>query len=70
MTLLEEVQAARKKVVTDGYEMSLGELINLYRDEEIKIDPVFQRLVRRATQTGVQPRRWRDARNCDEEVSS
>lgn len=29
MTLLEEVQAARKRVVTDGYEMSLGELINL-----------------------------------------
>lgn len=46
MTLLEEVQAARKKVVTDGYEMSLGELINLYRDNELKIDPVFQRLFR------------------------
>lgn len=46
MTLLEEVQAARKKVVTDGYEMSLGELINLYRDEELIIDPVFQRLFR------------------------
>jgi hypothetical protein len=44
--LLEEVQAARKKVVTDGYEMSLGELINLYRDDELKIDPVFQRLFR------------------------
>lgn len=46
MTLLEEVQLARKKVVTDGYEMSLGELINLYRAEELKIDPVFQRLFR------------------------
>jgi hypothetical protein len=46
MTLLEEVQAARKKVVTDGYEMSLGELINLYRNDELKIDPVFQRLYR------------------------
>ena len=46
MALLEEVQAARKKVVTDGYEMSLGELINLYRNEELKIDPVFQRLFR------------------------
>jgi hypothetical protein len=44
MTLLEEAQTARKKVVTDGYEMSLGELINLYRDDELKIDPVFQRL--------------------------
>ncbi len=46
MALLDEVQAARKKVVTDGYEMSLGELINLYRDDELKIDPVFQRLFR------------------------
>lgn len=46
MTLLEEVQAARKKVVTDGYEMSLGELINIYRDDELKIDPAFQRLFR------------------------
>jgi hypothetical protein len=26
MSLQEEVQAARKKVVTDGYEMSLGEV--------------------------------------------
>ena len=46
MALPDEVQAARKKVVTDGYEMSLGELINLYRDDELKIDPVFQRLFR------------------------
>lgn len=46
MTLLDEVQLARKKVVTDGYEMSLGELINLYRNDELKIDPVFQRLFR------------------------
>lgn len=46
MTLQDEVAAARKKVVTDGYEMSLGELINLYRDDELKIDPVFQRLFR------------------------
>lgn len=46
MALDEEVQAARKKVVSDGYEMSLGELINLYRDDELKIDPVFQRLFR------------------------
>ena len=41
MSLKEEIQAARKKVVTDGYELSLGELINLYRNDELKIDPVF-----------------------------
>ncbi len=44
MTLLEDVQAAGKKVVTDGYEMSLGELINLYRDDEpeILLSPTLQ----------------------------
>ncbi|MDH1629300.1 DUF262 domain-containing protein [Pseudomonas mosselii] len=46
MALTEEIQAARKKVVTDGYEMSVGEIINLYRDGELVIDPVFQRLFR------------------------
>ena len=46
MALSDEVQAARKQVVTDGYEMSLGEIINLYKDEELVIDPVFQRLYR------------------------
>ncbi|MFD1694451.1 DUF262 domain-containing protein [Roseibium aestuarii] len=46
MSLSEEVQAARKNVVTDGYDMSLGEILNLYRDEELLIDPVFQRLFR------------------------
>ncbi|MEW1780925.1 DUF262 domain-containing protein [Arthrobacter sp. NPDC080086] len=46
MALAEEILAARKKVVTDGYEMSLGEIINLYRDKELVIDPVFQRLYR------------------------
>ncbi|MBO9473270.1 DUF262 domain-containing protein [Shimia sp. R10_1] len=46
MTLITEVEKARQEVVTDGYEMSLGEVINLYKDEELKIDPAFQRLFR------------------------
>lgn len=46
MALLDEVSAGRKNVVTDGYDMSVGELINIYRDDELKIDPVFQRLFR------------------------
>jgi len=46
MALTDEIQATRKKVVTDGYEMSLGEIINLYKNEELIIDPVFQRLFR------------------------
>ena len=46
MALVDEIQAARKNIVTDGYEMSLGEIINLYKDRELVIDPVFQRLFR------------------------
>ncbi|QFR33718.1 DUF262 domain-containing protein [Ancylobacter sp. TS-1] len=46
MALDDEVQAARKKVVTDGYDMSIGEIINLYKESELVIDPVFQRLFR------------------------
>jgi hypothetical protein len=46
MSLAEEIKEARKDVVTDGYEMSIGEIINLYKDNELVIDPVFQRLFR------------------------
>ena len=46
MALWDEIKAVRKKVVTDGYEMSVGEIINLYRDKELVIDPAFQRLYR------------------------
>lgn len=46
MALADEIKAARKKVVTDGYEMSLGEIISLYKSKELVIDPVFQRLFR------------------------
>src|SRR5689334_10912723 len=46
VALVDEIRAARKEIVSDGYEMSVGELINLYRDNELKIDPAFQRLFR------------------------
>ncbi|ODR93444.1 hypothetical protein AUC69_04385 [Methyloceanibacter superfactus] len=46
MALDEEIKAARKEIVSDGYEMSIGELMNLYRDDELRIDPEFQRLFR------------------------
>lgn len=46
MSLEEEINVARKEIVSDGYDMSIGELINLYRDKEIQIDPEFQRLFR------------------------
>jgi hypothetical protein len=43
MSLEQEIQDARHEIVTDGYEMSLGEIINLYRDDELTINPNFQR---------------------------
>lgn len=46
MALADEIKAARKEIIADGYEMSIGELINLYKDNELKIDPAFQRLFR------------------------
>lgn len=44
--ILSELEDARKAVKTDDYSMSIGELINLYRDGEIKLNPAFQRLFR------------------------
>ncbi len=46
MSLENEIALARKEIVSDGYDMSVGELINLYKDGEIKIHPEFQRLFR------------------------
>ena len=46
MALIEEIQKARKDIITDGYQMSIGEIINLYRDGDIWISPEFQRLFR------------------------
>lgn len=41
-----QLHKARHKVITDGYEMSVGELVSLYKTQEIVIDPEFQRLFR------------------------
>ncbi len=46
MNLEEEIREARTEIVSDGYDMSVGEVINLYRDKEIFINPDFQRLFR------------------------
>lgn len=46
MSLDKEIQKARHNIVTDGYDMSIGEIISLYKDGEIIINPVFQRLFR------------------------
>lgn len=46
MDLQAELVQARKQIVTDGYEMSIGELISLYRSNELIINPAFQRYFR------------------------
>lgn len=46
MSLESEIEKARKEIVSDGYDMSFGEVINLYRDDELIINPEFQRLFR------------------------
>jgi uncharacterized protein with ParB-like and HNH nuclease domain len=42
----EQIAKARKEIAADGYEMSVGELLNLYRDNELIIHPDYQRLFR------------------------
>jgi uncharacterized protein with ParB-like and HNH nuclease domain len=44
--LEKEIEEAKRLVKTDAYQMSVGELINMYRDGELIINPDFQRLFR------------------------
>ena len=46
MGLNEEIKARRAEIRSDAYQMSIGELINLYRDAELDIHPEFQRIYR------------------------
>ncbi|GGQ63085.1 DUF262 domain-containing protein [Streptomyces asoensis] len=46
MTLQGEIEAGRSTVKADAYAMSIGEIVNLYRDRELVIRPEFQRLFR------------------------
>jgi hypothetical protein len=46
MSLQDEITAKASKIFRDSYQMSIGELINLYRDEEMDIHPEFQRVFR------------------------
>lgn len=45
-TLEEQIAVARRQVVADGYDMSIGEIISLYRNNELVINPEYQRLFR------------------------
>lgn len=46
MSLQAEIDAKAKEIQTDSYPMSIGELINMYREEEIEVHPDFQRFFR------------------------
>src|ERR1035441_6850567 len=44
--LAEEIIKAQRLVRTDAYQMSIGEVVNMYDNREIIVDPEFQRLFR------------------------
>jgi len=44
--LKDEIESAQRRVRTDAYQMSIGEVVNMYRDKELIINPDFQRLFR------------------------
>lgn len=46
MGLKEEIFAKRKEIVVDAYPMSIGEMMNLYKDNELDVHPEFQRFFR------------------------
>ena len=46
MGLKEEIAEKRKEIVVESYPMSIGEMINLYKDEELEVHPEFQRFLR------------------------
>jgi len=46
MTLTKQIEEKRKEIFTDSYPMSIGELVNLYKDGDLEINPAFQRFFR------------------------
>jgi len=44
--LIDEITQAKRLVKTDAYQMSIGEIVSMYDNHEIIIDPEFQRLFR------------------------
>jgi len=46
MSLQKEIEDKAKEIQTDSYPMSIGELINMYRDDELEVHPEFQRFFR------------------------
>lgn len=46
MQLDVEIEKSKRLVRTDAYQMSVGEIVNMYKDGELIINPDFQRLFR------------------------
>jgi hypothetical protein len=46
MSLQDEIDQRRRDIQTEGYPMSVGELLNIYRDGDLDIHPEFQRFFR------------------------
>lgn len=46
MSLEGQIAERAKEIRTDGYSMSIGEVISLYRDNDIEVHPEFQRIFR------------------------
>lgn len=44
--LSEEIETAKRTVRTDAYQMSIGEIVSMYDNHELIVDPEFQRLFR------------------------
>jgi uncharacterized protein with ParB-like and HNH nuclease domain len=44
--IIAELEKARKELKTDHYQMSIGQLISLYKENDLKLDPSYQRLFR------------------------
>src|ERR1051326_1883019 len=44
--ITDEIEKAQRNVKTDAYQMSVGEVVNMYKDGELLINPDFQRLFR------------------------
>lgn len=46
MGLKEEIANKRNEIIVDAYTMSIGEVINIYKDGELDVHPEFQRFFR------------------------
>ncbi|MFM0518295.1 DUF262 domain-containing protein [Caballeronia jiangsuensis] len=46
MSVKKDVDSKRREISSDNLSMSVGELLNLYKDSELDIHPEFQRVFR------------------------